>query len=152
MEKYRVIKTIQDDWKTVANVGEILTVFKDHGRLGGIETLLKGRTYVCDVGSLTALNHCIKLEEEGESENIMVDNERYNFEEVLEQLKVSNGDLYFGFEINPNNTFTITKHNQYDDIVVAWGSESTYGKLEHLSEKKKELLKSKIFKKMSAFS
>jgi hypothetical protein len=35
---------------------------------------------------------------------------------------------------------------------VAWGSESTYGKLEHLSEKKKELLKSKIFKKMSAFS
>jgi hypothetical protein len=153
MEKYRVIKTIQNDWKTIANVGQILTVYKDYGRLGGIETLLKGKTYICDVGSLTALNHCIKIEEEkGESENIMVENEKYNFEEVLEQLKVSNGELYFGFELNPAHCVTITKHNQNGDIVVAWGSESTYGKLQHLNEKRKELLKSKIFKKMSALS
>jgi hypothetical protein len=64
MVKYRVIKPIRKGRKTLIKIGAILTVYKDYERIGGVETLLKGNLYICDVGSRMANECCVKMVED----------------------------------------------------------------------------------------
>lgn len=64
MELYRVIRPIRQQNKKTIKVGQILTAKKNFDRIGGVEELMKGDRYVCDVGSIMAKECCVKTTEE----------------------------------------------------------------------------------------
>jgi hypothetical protein len=63
LERYQVIKDIKKDRKRVAKVGDILIAKNDFNRLYGVKVLLKGDTYICDLGSSMANENCVKIYE-----------------------------------------------------------------------------------------